>query len=88
MSALTMTELFNAVPWGQPVPDGVLVFPAPVALAWLIGAALAVCCALLGAASARSAPAAAGAAAAAVWRAVRRDHRRAPRPSGVHPASR
>lgn len=85
MSALTVTELFNAVPLGQSVPDGVLVFPTPVVLAWLIGAALVACCALLGAASVRAAPAVAG---AAVRRAVNRDRRGAARPASVHPASR
>lgn len=48
MSALTVMDVVNAVPVGAPVPEGLLVFPIPPLLGWLVLAGLlAAACALL-----------------------------------------
>jgi hypothetical protein len=49
MTALIMASVFNGVPPGAAVPDGVLVFPVPPVVGWLVMLGLlAVSCALLG----------------------------------------
>jgi hypothetical protein len=54
MSALTMVAVVNVVPLSAPVPDGVLTFPIPATLGWLIVLmCLAAACALLALATAR-----------------------------------
>jgi len=48
MSGFALVGLVNVVPPLAGVPDGVIVFPVPQAVAWLvIGGVLAMCCALL-----------------------------------------
>ena len=48
MSALTIATVINLAPLGAAAPDGIIVFPVPEALAWLIvGGLLAIACAIL-----------------------------------------
>jgi len=48
MSALTIAILINVAPLGAAAPDGIIVFPVPEALGWLIiSGLLAIACAIL-----------------------------------------
>ena len=48
MSALTIVNLINVVPPGMAAPDGIIVFPVPEALGWLIVTGLlAISCVIL-----------------------------------------
>ena len=57
MNGFALVGLVNVVPPLTGVPDGVVVFPVPQAVAWLvIGGLLAMCCAVLMLVSAGRAP--------------------------------